>query len=561
MFDINNREIKTGDFVTVSGAYFKTSNGAFFVSSESDATGLYLRRVKKNGQPCMDSATSTQSWPLSSYCSDRWKNIEAKEHNAEHAKIEVVDGMNTWYVAEYFRNKAQEYRESAERYVRNYGADSYDAARCQQSAADCQAVAQRLSATAEQPKAKEPEQGIKFYWNGIKVNGGRLIPCYYCIIENADGNESISISTKDYHGLPHEYFTVKNNSDPYTDYFDNDRTTLTTEHPLYKYARYAAWKDRVRGNEKYIESLRSQLKGREPWAGHFDSIRKDIAKREQWIAEFARMKDPGQPTACDLKAVADMKTAAESARLAAEHAAELAAREECLRKHSEGRHYIESVAEQYPVVTGQPTVEIGFSESPYLYGLSHGANNVFSVAAAEIIFKHFDDMYPKNSGYDKTDFTIRYTDPDTGEENTYQGRYDIGDHDGGLIAHIRAFGENSRFRTDEEKSDICVLADYLERFTAHGQIVSVELAPGVVDFMSYKKRMEQQKREQVEKDWADLFAMVGMLTDEQLESAIMCVDPNDEQRVDVARFFFQELNSRDTTKAVEVFKKWKGLGA
>lgn len=49
--------------------------------------------------------------------------------------------------------------------------------------------------------------------------------------------------------------------------------------------------------------------------------------------------------------------------------------------------------------------------------------------------------------YEKTDFTIRYTD-EKGEESTYRGRYDLGDGEGGLLNHIRNFGE--WHRTHEE---------------------------------------------------------------------------------------------------------------
>ena len=45
-----------------------------------------------------------------------------------------------------------------------------------------------------------------------------------------------------------------------------------------------------------------------------------------------------------------------------------------------------------------------------------------------------------SGGYDKTSFVIHYTGDD-GEPQTYSGRYDLGDDDGGLIAHIRSYGE------------------------------------------------------------------------------------------------------------------------
>lgn len=523
MNDKNGREIRTGDIVKIDGGYFKTSNGIFYVSNLDTERSLWLHRVKKNGEICVDSASSTQSWPLSSYCSDPRKNAEARKHNAEHVTIEVVENVNTWHVAEHFRQKAAELREGAENARRRGGGDPE---RCEQEAAQYEAVAERLEALAQPVKVKEPEHGIKFYWNGIKVDGGRLIPCYYGLY-----GDEVHITAKDYKDLPREYFAVKNNSDPYTDYFDSDSTTLTPEHPLYRFARYAALKGIINGR-------------------HYKRA------NDEQEAEFARLKDPGQPTAADIQAVEDMKMAAENARIAREQAEQFERREENLRRISEGRHYIESVAAEHPIVDGQPTVSIGFSESPYLYSLEHGLNNVFSVAAAEIILKHFDDMHPEHSGYDKTDFTVYYTDPDTGELNSYEGRYDIGDHDGGLIEHIRAFG-NSTLHDEHQKSEICDLADYLEQFTEGGRIVKVEFSPKIVEFAQMKKEQQAKEMAQAREDFAEIMSMVEMLTDEQLKSAVLLLDPTKSDELDIARFFLQQLAQRDRAAAVELFNEWR----
>ena len=77
-----------------------------------------------------------------------------------------------------------------------------------------------------------------------------------------------------------------------------------------------------------------------------------------------------------------------------------------------------------------------------------------SVKAADKIFGTLDawqheiretsDFY---GWYKKTDFSILYKD-ENGEESTYQGRYDLGDGEGGLLNHIRNFGE--WHRTHEE---------------------------------------------------------------------------------------------------------------
>ena len=54
---------------------------------------------------------------------------------------------------------------------------------------------------------------------------------------------------------------------------------------------------------------------------------------------------------------------------------------------------------------------------------------------------HYDKAkHAENAGYDKTDFIMTWTDED-GEPWRYEGRYDLGDNDGGLIAHVRALAE------------------------------------------------------------------------------------------------------------------------
>lgn len=71
---------------------------------------------------------------------------------------------------------------------------------------------------------------------------------------------------------------------------------------------------------------------------------------------------------------------------------------------------------------------------------------MLSVPAAERVLSLLDqacadrNQREERGGYYKTSFVLRYTGDD-GEPHTYSGRYDLGDDDGGLIAHIRAYGE------------------------------------------------------------------------------------------------------------------------
>ena len=94
-------------------------------------------------------------------------------------------------------------------------------------------------------------------------------------------------------------------------------------------------------------------------------------------------------------------------------------------------------------------VEIGYSE---MYGLPGGGKDEclrLSVAAADRILGEL-DVWQHNvretsnfyGWYHKTDFAIKWTE--NGEECAYRGRYDLGDGEGGLLNHIRNFGEWNR---------------------------------------------------------------------------------------------------------------------
>ena len=117
------------------------------------------------------------------------------------------------------------------------------------------------------------------------------------------------------------------------------------------------------------------------------------------------------------------------------------------------------------------------------------------------------------------------------------GRYDLGDDIGGLIAYVRLYDPD--------------LSDLLEAHTAAGRVVSVTVAPWVEEAI-------KARREASQRHMRETMETLEMLTDEQLTAAVL-VSPRDNP--DVARFFLQELSRRDTKKALAVLRAWKeGLG-
>ena len=367
----------------------------------------------------------------------------------------------------------------------------------EQTASPAPVKMDRAERKAASKPSKPDQDRLRIYYNWIKVDGGELIRCSYHIDRDT---QAVTIYARDYSGdLPTCFLQVKNESDIITDYFEKDRATVDPGHPLHKYFLYAAknadakWAAR---RAAYYENViaSGRFRAAETYAD-------DLSKFRATVEAFKAERDPGQPTAADLAAIDTEREEAENKRRQAEHEAEIQAREEYLRQRSEGREYIEGVLVAYPIQDGQPTVEITFSENPafdawttsqdrtrtictakpdgtYDYKvevLEPRRRLICSVSAADIILKHFDEKrHLAGRGYDKTDFTINYTDIDTGEPSTYTGRYDLGDNDGGLIAHIRAFGEYYRTHDNfghvkpepDETHPALRVADFLSLFCA-----------------------------------------------------------------------------------------------
>lgn len=575
--------LQLGDVVEISGAYFKNDNGLYFVTRNTRAVwrDLALQKIGKTGKVRKN---GSNTWPLRSYCSDRSKSAAADAHNAEHAQITRATVADLSGVAEWFRAELSRYEDmTAGEERRGWTVSDAELARLEELRQACA----RFDGV-EAPE-KKTETGIRFYWNGIKVDGGELIKCGY----SAQNDGSVTIYAHGYGAqLPREYFTVRNDTDLYTDYFDTDRADVEPDHPLYKYVRYAAMKAATRGDRAYIEKTRANIEKAEQQPQKTQFVRdwierekKDVARRAARLAEFDAMKDPGQPTAADLEAVEAMKTAAESARIEAEKQAQIEERERVLKERVRGREFIEAVMDEHPVADGEPVVEITDSELPAFYSWTESRDRVavtvttdgrgrtvsreekvieprrrclLSVSAADIILKHFDEEVQKrDDGYYKTYFTITWKNAETGDEDGYEGRYDIGDGDGGLVAHVRMIAEWDR---DNSPNDDCrraaleriKTADFLAGFLPGGRVVKVELAPWAAAVLEQKRQKEAEARERFD----DTLAAVEMLTDEQLIHAVNLAPYADPEKRDVGRFFLQQLAQRDEKKALDVFRRW-----
>lgn len=339
----------------------------------------------------------------------------------------------------------------------------------------------RAKATAG---AKEPPF-IKFYWNGFKMAGSdKLQKCFYSIY-----GESITIYAADYGAsLPRDIFDVENETDTMTDYFEKDHAIVTPEHPLYKYIRFAAMAEAAHDVKRRIKWIEGRIA-----KGTRIDYTDDIARAKKQIAEFEAMTNPGDPTAADLEAIRENARRAQEEKEAAERA-EMEAHERHVEQvRNDGLKFIEETRDAHPVNVDkkEPVIIIKWSEYPGFYAFD--GDIVLSVTAAEIIINKFEsDLIAyrrendKEIGYYKTEFVIKYYDEGEEEASTYTGRYDLGDQDGGIVEHIRAFGryraERGNFGngkpSEEDKKEgeqIQAFADYLAGYDLSGTAKSSEL--------------------------------------------------------------------------------------
>lgn len=175
MNDKNNRPMKTGDVVEITGAYFKNDNGLYFVEhtpGDPNWSGRdhCLRRIKRNGE-LSTAKDNLCFWPISAFVNSRDKRAAANQWNREHAEIEIKTFPHTEHIAKFFEAEAASLDTTIKRYTWDFGEDNQtvkdaketqafyrsvsDGLRAEQTAA---ATAQP-STTTQQPEQQPPATG------------------------------------------------------------------------------------------------------------------------------------------------------------------------------------------------------------------------------------------------------------------------------------------------------------------------------------------------------------------------------------------------------------------
>lgn len=126
-FDINNREIRTGDLVRISNAYNKSSNGIFIVTrtpGDPSWLGNYLSLLKVTNAGIPSTAKyRVNDWPIHSYVNGRVKRAIADGWNMHNATIEVLrkTPAQRENIGGYFREVEVVHRNVAEDYRLRFG--------------------------------------------------------------------------------------------------------------------------------------------------------------------------------------------------------------------------------------------------------------------------------------------------------------------------------------------------------------------------------------------------------------------------------------------------------
>lgn len=225
MTDKNNRTMKTGDVVEITGAYFKNDNGLYFVEhtpGDPNWSGRdhCLRRIKRNGE-LSTAKDNICFWPIHAFVNSRDKRAAANQWNQAHAEIEIKTFPNTAHIAKFFAAEADSLNATIKRYTWDFGEDNQtvkdaketqafyrsvsDGLRAEQTAEITHAAPEQPTAAtgagaeapAEQPEAITPEPAEQAE-QPTPENRPETVPPYGSIDEETARNAHYCIHMGDY---------------------------------------------------------------------------------------------------------------------------------------------------------------------------------------------------------------------------------------------------------------------------------------------------------------------------------------------------------------------------
>lgn len=226
----------------------------------------------------------------------------------------------------------------------------------------------------------------------------------------------------------------------------------------------------------------------------------------------------------------------------------------------EARAIVESDSEPK---AGAPYVIIEWSESPAInrleLGAEDGSGRKLSIKAADELFKLLDSRQNSDrekfdflGWYDKTSFIIHFTN-DAGEPETYEGRQDFGDGDGGIIEHIKAFAASYKSYSEKKPGDPmdeeirADLAKFAQKLESYARPVYVLDADRTAEAT---KAIRAAKEKRIAEEANEINALLLMADDDDIEQ-LAREAPN---RI-TKQFFIQELYRRDRQRGINLARE------
>ena len=286
---------------------------------------------------------------------------------------------------------------------------------------------------------------IKFFWNGIKVNGvNKIIPVRaYAdetgarILYNWEWSKEFYADLLEI--VDHEY--------RHPEYWGDDGETIlriAKEHPLFECFRFLA----NAYDDHYVSRFR-QGRGKLKCNGvaHMLADEKKLDAARQFIKEL---------------------NAAKKAAEQAEREADEQRRKAQFERQKAEKGFIIGMMQKFPIEAGAPVVRICWSEHPAFYDWEDDELTL-SLRAADLVLTKL-DVREDEGGYFKTKFRI-----EENGEATYEGRYDLGDEEGGLFKHILNFAETYKNENVEAYQSRIEYLNHLLDYTGEKKAPEIEV--------------------------------------------------------------------------------------
>lgn len=148
MFDKNGKEIKTGDVVEITGAYFKSDNGLYFIDRAPGdpcwtGNAYCLKKICRNGQ-LSKAKNNICFWPIEHFVSSLDKRREAAAWDEKNAQIEVKTIQNMDGIAQHFQQESRNLEAEVQRLVRIWGREDKEIQAYREAKTFYEAVAERV---------------------------------------------------------------------------------------------------------------------------------------------------------------------------------------------------------------------------------------------------------------------------------------------------------------------------------------------------------------------------------------------------------------------------------